>query len=181
MRAGLLLICAALLAACGPDTAYLNRWDDPRVIQVHMPHWHTHCLVQQTRPSRAALSAIAAFERVDGPPACPWYDGVVRFERRTQGVQTLVGPREDGPLRSCLNIAHHRSVRGCPELTSAQSVAEAIRTLTPEGVAQQDICLAVSVDQSLAVSEVFALRNQFLDQGVTCLMVIQEWALTEEG
>ncbi len=53
--------------------------------------------------------------------------------------------------------------------------------LNPDDGNAEDLCFSVSVDQSLAVSEVFAMRNQLLAEGVTCLMVIQELAITTEG
>ena len=172
------LVAVLALAACAEYQSYLNRWDDPRVIQVRLPYWHEHCQVQQTRPSPVALSAIAALERKDGPPPCPWIDGLVHFDRRAESVQVLPRPRPEGPSWRCVLSAR---MIACPQMTPVQSAAEAIRALTPAGVAQADLCLAMHFDQSLAVSEVFAMRNQLLTEGVNCLMVIQELAITAEG
>lgn len=73
-----------LLAACAEDQSYLDRWDDPRVIQIEPQQWRCPCIVIPERPSHIdwaskkspSLEGIfyrGFFQRA----GCHWYDAFI--------------------------------------------------------------------------------------------------------
>ena len=59
-----------VLAACAPDTAYLDRWDDPRVIQFEAFHLNCQCVRISERPIWHEDAKPAPFEGGFECPGC---------------------------------------------------------------------------------------------------------------
>ncbi len=73
-----------LLAACAGGQSYLDRWDDPRVIQIEPQQWRCPCIVIPDRPSHIDWASKKSpslegmfcrgfFQRA----GCHWYDAFI--------------------------------------------------------------------------------------------------------